>query len=106
MIYIILSYKGRKYSDIAISETNTIKEIMNICFDKINKPVNDRFYKRDKILFKFNDRLLNPDEESLNKTANEIEMMDDDNLTLVDTVDINAGKIIKTKSKIIFDFKY
>ena len=99
MIYIIIEYKGRKYCDIAISETNTVQQIMNIFYDKINKPESERFYKKDKILFKFNDRLLNPDNDSLNKTASELEMIDDDIFTLIDTIDINAGKIINTKTK-------
>ena len=99
MIYIIIEYKGMKYCDIAISETNTVKQIMNIFYDKINKPESERFYEKDKILFKFDDRLLNPDDENLNKTANKLEMMDDDVLILFDTIDINAGKIINTKTK-------
>ena len=99
MIYIIIEYKGMKYCDIAISETNTVKQIMNIFYDKINKPESERFYEKAKVLFKFNDRLLNPDNDSLNKTASELEMMDDDIFTLIDTIDINAGKIINTKTK-------
>lgn len=99
MIYIIIEYKGRKYCDIAISETNTVQQIMNIFYNEIDKPENERFYKKDKILFKFNDRLLNPDDASLNKTASELEMIDDDIFTLIDTIDINAGKMVNTKTK-------
>ena len=57
MVYIIAVYEGRKYSGIEISETNTVKEIMDICYNKIeklNKPENERFYSKEKILVKFN----------------------------------------------------
>ena len=95
MIYIIAVYEGRKYYDIEISETNTVKEIMDICYNKINKlnkPQNERFYSKDKILVKFNDRFLNAFESGLNKTAKELGIIDDDTLTLLDTESINAGK--------------
>ena len=65
MIYIIIVYKGRKYFDIEISETNTVRDIINIFYNKIEKPQNERFYTQDKILLKFNDSVLNKDNDSL-----------------------------------------
>lgn len=92
MINIIIVYKGRKYPDIEINETDTVKQIIDIFYNKINKPQENKFYTKDKILLKFNDQLLNNDDDSLNKTAKDLEIMDDDTITLVDTIDINAGK--------------
>ena len=95
MVIIIAVYEGRKYSNIEISLTNTVKEIMDICYNninKLNKPQNERFYSRDKILVKFNDSFLNAFESDLNKTAEELGIEDDDALTLLDTESIKSGK--------------
>lgn len=103
MVYIIITYKGRKYSDIEINENDTVKAIMDIFYNKINRPDDQRFYTQDKMLLKFNDSLLNKDENSLMKTAKELEIEDDDCWTMIDTKDINAGKNNKCKNKITFD---
>ena len=93
MIIIIIIYKGRKY-DLEINEADTVKVIMEKFYNKINLNYNERFYTKDKMIFKFNEVLLNDNEEHLNKTAEELELQDDDGLTLVKTQDINAGKKI------------
>ena len=93
MIIIIIIYKGRKYN-LEINEADTVKVIMEKFYNKINLNYNERFYTKDKMIFKFNEVLLNDNEEHLNKTAEELELQDDDGLTLVKTQDINAGKKI------------
>ena len=92
MVIISIVYKGRKHNDIKINETDNVKEIINIFYNIIHMPEEKKFYTKDKILFKLYDELLNEKEEDLNKTAKEIEVQDDDTFTLIETVDINAGK--------------
>lgn len=86
---IIIIYKGRKH-ELSINGTDNVKQIMEKFYILVNE--GDRFYTKDKVIFKFSDILLNDNEECLNKTADELELMDDDNLTLVRSVDINPGR--------------
>lgn len=90
MILIII-YKGRKH-ELEINGSDNVKQIMEKFYNLINKNVNERFYTKDKMIFKFNDILLNDNEECLNKTANELELAEDDNLTLISSVEINPGR--------------
>jgi hypothetical protein len=92
MIIISLVYKGRKYNDIEINETDNVKQIIDIFYKKLKMPEEKKFYTKDKILLKFNDELLNGNENDLKKTANELGVIDDDTFSLIDTIDINAGK--------------
>ena len=88
---IIITYKGRKY-ELSINGTDNVKQIMEKFYILIGLNEGDRFYTKDKVIFKFSDILLNDNEECLNKTADELELMEDDNLTLVRSVDINPGR--------------
>lgn len=88
---IIIIYKGRKY-ELSINGTDNVKQIMEKFYILIGLNEGDRFYTKDKVIFKFSDILLNDNEECLNKTADELELMEDDNLTLVRSVDINPGR--------------
>ena len=97
MVYIILVYKGRKYYDIEINETDNVKQIIDIFYKKINMPEQKKFYTKDKILLKFNDAILNEKEDDLKKTANDLGVQDDDNFTLICTEEINAGKKMNKK---------
>ena len=54
MVYIILVYKGRKYYDIEINETDNVKQIIDIFYKKINMPEQKKFYTKDKILLLLN----------------------------------------------------
>ena len=60
-------------------------------------PEEKKFYTKDKIILKFNDAILNEKENDLDKTANELEVQDDDQFTLISTEDINAGKKMNKK---------
>ena len=91
MITIIITYKGRK-TELEIEETDTVKTIMEKFYNKMNLNQQDRFYTKDKLIFKFGDILLNDNEEGLKKTAEELEFQDDDNFSLTVTKDINAGE--------------
>lgn len=97
MVFIILVYKGRKYNDIEINETDNVRQIIDIFYKKLNMPEEKKFYTKDKIILKFNDAILNEKENDLDKTANELEVQDDDQFTLISTEDINAGKKMNKK---------
>jgi hypothetical protein len=97
MIIISLVYKGRKYNDIEINETDNVKQIIDIFYKKLNMPEEKKLYTKDKILLKFNDAILNENENDLNKTANELGVVDDDAFTLISTEEINAGKKMNKK---------
>lgn len=90
MILIII-YKGRKY-ELEVNGNDNVRMIMEKFYNLINKNFNERFYTKDKMIFKFNDVLLNDNENSLNKTADEWELMEDDNLTLIASKDIVPGR--------------
>ena len=92
MIYIIIVYKGRKYCDIGINEMDTIKQILEIFYNKISMDQEERFYTKEKVIFKNGDTTLNGDEASLNKTAGDMGLEDNDTLELLRTEDMNAGK--------------
>lgn len=92
MIYIIIVFKGRKYCDIGINEMDTIKQIMEIFYNKISMDQKKRFYTKEKVILKNGDTTLNGDEASLNKTAGDMGLEDNDTLELLMTEDMNAGK--------------
>lgn len=91
MVDIFIVFKGRKH-ELNIEKTDNVKRIMEKFYNLINMNENERFYTSDKIIFKSNDTSLNDKEQDLYKTADQIGLMDDDTLTLIKTVEINAGK--------------
>lgn len=97
MKIINLVYKGRKYNDIEINETDNVKQIIDIFYKILKMPEEKKFYTNDKIILKFNDAILNEKENDLTKTANELGVEDDDSFTLINTEDINAGKKMNKK---------
>ena len=92
MIYIIIVFKGRKYCDIGINEMDTIKQILEKFYNEIKINEKERFYTKEKVIFKNGDTTLNGDEASLNKTAGDMGLEDNDTLELLRTEDMNAGK--------------
>ena len=87
---IFIFYKGRK-KELEINKTDTVKGIMEKFFVQENIDVDKRFYTRDKFLLNIGDILLNSDPDNLNKTVDDLQLDDDDMLTLVNTEDMNAG---------------
>ena len=87
---ISIFYKGRK-KQLEINKTDTVKGIMEKFFVQENIDVDKRFYTKDKFLLNFGDNLLNSDPDNLNKTVNDLQLDDDDLLTLVNTEEMNAG---------------
>ena len=90
-IGIHILYKGRKY-DIKINHNDTLRTVMTRAFDKIN--IIDKFYTKDKYIFKNGDTILNGDENALNNTVEMQEIMEDDTLELIKTEGIKAGKYL------------
>lgn len=82
-------YKGRKY-DIDINQNDTLRTVMTKAFDKIN--IIDKFYTKDKYIFKNGDTVLNGNENALNCTVEMQEIIEDDTLELIKTEGIKAGK--------------
>ena len=91
MIYVIIRFNGRIYWDIEINETDTIKIILDKFYNKISMPQQLRFYEKEKVIFRLGDICLNCDNDSLNKTAEEIEINDDDILDLIRARDLQLG---------------
>ena len=89
---IIINYKGRK-TELVIDGTDTVKNILEKFYIKINKNENERFYTRDKVILKNGVDLLNT-KENLCKTRDELDFEEDDNFELINAGDINPGKQI------------
>lgn len=87
---ISIFYKGRK-KQLEINKTDTVKGIMEKFFVQENIDVDKRFYTKDKFLLNIGDILLNSDPDNLNKTVDDLQLEDDDMLTLVNTEEMNAG---------------
>ena len=87
-IRIHVLYKGRKY-DIEINHNDTLRTVMTRAFDKIN--IIDKFYTKDKYIFKNGDTILNGSENALNNTVETQEIIEDDALELIKTEGIKAG---------------
>ena len=87
-IRIHVLYKGRKY-DIEINHNDTLRTVMTRAFDKIN--IIDKFYTKDKYIFKNGDTILNGSENALNNTVETQEIIEDDTLELIKTEGIKAG---------------
>lgn len=81
-------YKGRKY-DIKINQNDTLRTVMTKAFDKIN--IIDKFYTKDKYIFKNGDTILNGTENALNYSIEMQEIIEDDTLELIKTEGIKAG---------------
>lgn len=81
-------YKGRKY-DIEINHNDTLRTVMTKAFDKIN--IIDKYYTKEKYIFKFGDIILNGNENALNNTVETQEIIEDDTLELIKTEGIKAG---------------
>ena len=62
---------------------------MTRAFDKIN--IIDKFYTKDKYIFKNGDTILNGSENALNNTVETQEIIEDDTLELIKTKGIEAG---------------
>ena len=90
-IMIFVKYKGRKF-EIKVDRTDSIKKIMEKFYIKINREEVERFYTKDKVILIYGDVLLNHDEQSLNKTVNDLELDDDDVLVLNPTEHLLCGK--------------
>lgn len=88
-IRIHVLHKGRKY-DIEINHNDTLRTVMTRAFDKIN--IIDKFYTKDKYIFKNGDSILNGSENDLNNTVETQEIIEDDTLELIKTEGIKAGK--------------
>ena len=84
-------YKGRKY-DIKINQNDTLRTVMTTAFDKIN--IIDKFYTKDRYLFKNGDTILNGNENDLNYTVEMQEINEDDTLELIKTEGIKAGTLL------------
>lgn len=87
---ITISYRGRK-TELEIDLKDNIRTILDKYYDKVNWKGN-RFYTKEEVILKGGDNLLNSDEQCLNVTAEELGFDDDDNLTLLITKEVNAGK--------------
>ena len=85
-------YKQRKY-EIEINETYTVKKILDTFYDTIYHNNEPRYYTFKNMIFKFGDDILNQNEEQLDVTAEELDLDDNDNFTLINSNDINPGKI-------------
>lgn len=85
-------YKQRKY-EIEINKTYTVKKILDTFYDKIYQNNEPRYYTFENMIFKFGDDILNQKEEQLNVTAEELDLDDNDNFTLINSKEINPGKI-------------
>jgi len=81
-------YKGRKY-DIEINHNDTLRTVMTKAFDKIN--IIDKYYTKEKYIFKFGDTILNGNENALNNTVETQEIIEDDTLELIKSEGIKAG---------------
>ena len=96
-------YKGRKY-DIKINPNDTLRTVMTRAFDKIS--IIDKFYTKDRYLFKNGDTILNGNENDLNYTVEMQEIIEDDTLELIKTEGIKAGTLLSPlllKYEIILD---
>ena len=78
---------GRKH---AVSYDSSCK-LRDFILDITLKYVGEAILDKSKIIVKFNDLLLNADENSLDRTLEDMDMYDDDNITLMKTSNINAG---------------
>jgi hypothetical protein len=87
-VQIHILYKGRKY-DIEINHNDTLRTVMTRAFDKIN--IIDKFYTKDKYIFRNGDTILNSNENALNNTIDTQEIIEDDTLELIKTEGIKAG---------------
>ena len=85
-------YKQRKY-EIEINNTYTVKKILDTFYDKIYDKKEPRYYTFEDMIFKFGDDILNQNEEQLDVTAEELDLDDNDNFTLINSKDIIPGKI-------------
>ena len=81
-------YLGRKY-DIKINQNDTLRTVMTKAFDKIS--IIDKYYTKDKYIFKNGDTILNGNENALNNTVEMQEIIEDDTLELIKTEGIKAG---------------
>ena len=52
-----------------------------------------RYYTFENMIFKFGDDILNQNKEQLDVTAEELDLDDNDNFTLINSREINPGKI-------------
>ena len=83
-----IQYNGRKF-DIEVNHNDTLRSVMTKAFDKIN--IIDKFYTKDKYIFKNGDTILNGNENALNNTLDTQEIIEDDTLELIKTEGIKAG---------------
>ena len=90
-LIIHILYQGRKF-DIQINPNDTLRTVMTRAFDKIN--LIDKYYTKDKYIFKNGDTILNGSENALNNTVEMQEIIEDDTLELIKTEGIKAGILI------------
>ena len=83
-----IQYNGRKF-DIEVNHNDTLRSVMTKAFDNIN--IIDKFYTKDKYIFKNGDTILNGNENALNNTLDTQEIIEDDTLELIKTEGIKAG---------------
>lgn len=91
MIIYIIHTNGRK-SELEVCDTDTVRNVMDKFYDKINKPQDKRFYNKEQVIFKNGSNFLNSDEEHLKKTVYELGLEEDDSLEWIVSESINAGK--------------
>ena len=84
-------YQGRKY-DININPSDTLRTVMTKAFDEIK--LIDKYYTKDKYIFKNGDTILNGNENSLNNTVEKQEIIEDDTLEMIKSEGIKAGNSI------------
>jgi len=90
MIIRIVHKNGRK-TELEIEGTDTVRQIMEKFYDKINLNMEKRLYAEEKVIFKLGDQLLNSNNK-LNETADNLGLEEDDTLEWLDKESINAGK--------------
>lgn len=82
-------YNGRKY-DIQVNPNDTLRTVMTKAFDKIN--LIDKYYTKDKYIFKNGDTILNGNENALNNTVEMQAIIEDDIFELIKAEGIKAGR--------------
>ena len=92
-INIIITHKNGRKQDLVITQTDTVEKILEKFYNSINH-TGTRYYLRKDVIFKMGDILLNENQDSLKKTADELGIENDDMFTWVETETINAGKIV------------
>ena len=85
---IFIEYCGRK-KKMKIKENESLKTLMTKIFDLYN--ITDRHYTYDKYRLMYCGIILNSGIDQLNKTLQEVDIMEDDYIILMKTIEINLG---------------